>query len=97
MARLVSILCIFLFLSPCACTSRSQSKLAKALTVAVKDKKLSKGKMENILREYEMLRENEPEKAREYATQIVNAIEMGADSSHIEVLRRQLRGALKKV
>ena len=97
MTRLLSILCILLFLVPGACTSRDQSELAKALKVAVKEKNLSRKKMENILREYEMLRENEHDKAREYATQIINAIKMGADSSHIEVLRRRLRGDLKKV
>ena len=46
--------------------------------------------MENILDEYEQLKERDKEVAREYALKIVSAIEMGADSSHIDVVRRHV-------
>lgn len=46
--------------------------------------------MENILEEYEQLREKDKGIAREYALKIVSAIEMGADSSHIDVVRRRV-------
>ena len=97
MVKSVSTCFVLLLLLSAACTSKSQSDLSKALTVAVKEKKVSKEKMEDILIEYELLRENEKEKARTYADQIVKALEMGADSSHIDVLRKQISAGLKKV
>lgn len=97
MVKSLSIFFVLLLLLSCACTSKSQSELSKALTVAVKENKISKEKMEDILIEYELLRENEKEKARKYADQIVKALEMGADSSHIDVVRKQVSANLKKV
>ena len=97
MVRTASALCIVLFMLHGGCTSPGQSKLSRALTTAVKEKKLSREKMENILSEYELLRQDNKEKAREYAERIVTAIEMGADSSHIDVVRKRVRGKVKEV
>lgn len=72
-----------------ACSSKGHSELQKALSTAVSDEKLSPLQMENILKEYDALRDNDKEKARQYVEQIVTAIEMGADSSHIDVVRKQ--------
>ncbi|MEX2232569.1 MAG: hypothetical protein WD824_10440 [Cyclobacteriaceae bacterium] len=92
MSRVVTLCFILLFLLR-SCTSASQSELSKALTSAVKEKKISPKKMESILREYDMLRDDDNKKAREYAVQVLNAIEMGGDSSHIDVVRRQVVGS----
>lgn len=75
-----------------ACVPKSTSELKDALSVAVKEDKISPKKMETILEEYEMLREENKEKARIYVQQIVSAIKMGGDSSHIEVARKQVTG-----
>ena len=72
------------------CNTKSQSELSKALSGAVKEKKLSQKKMENILQEYGKLRDEDREKAREYVLQVLNTIEMGGDSSHLEVVRKQV-------
>lgn len=74
-----------------SCTSKGYRDLSDALTTAVKDQKLSVKKKQIILDEYELLRKEDPQKARKYVEQIVKAIEMGADSSHIDVMRRQVR------
>lgn len=73
-----------------ACFSGGESKLSKALTVAVKEKKISQKKVETILTEYEKIRDDDKKKAQEYVTQVLNAIEMGGDSSHIDAARRQI-------
>lgn len=75
-----------------ACVPKTTSELKDALSLAVKQDKISPKKMESILKEHEMLREEDKEKAREYVLQIVNAIKMGGDSSHIEVVRKQVAG-----
>ena len=49
--------------------------------------------MEYILREYDAIRDEDKGKAREYAVEVLNAIEMGGDSSHIDVVRRHLVGS----
>jgi hypothetical protein len=87
----IPLLLILLLLG--SCTSASHSELTKALTSAVKEKKISQKKMVSILREYDMLRDDDNKKAREYAVQVLNAIEMGGDSSHIDVVRRQVVGS----
>lgn len=74
-----------------ACTSEGPSALRNSLRDAVQEKRLSADKMEKILQEYEALREKDPEKAREYVLRIVSAIEMGGDSSHIDVVRKQVQ------
>ena len=83
-----------------ACFSGGESKLSKALTVAVKEKKISQKKVETILAEYDKIRDDDKKKAQEYVTQVLNAIEMGGDSSHIDAVRRQMlksRPAKKKI
>ena len=87
---------IAIFLLCAACTSKGHSDLSKALMKAVKDEKLSSEKMENILREYDRVRDHDPEKAREYGHQVIKAIEMGGDSSHIDVARRSVSREAEK-
>ncbi len=72
-----------------SCSSQGHSKLEKALSSAVADEKLSPRDQDAILEEYSALRDENKKKASEYAEQIVTAIELGADSSHIDVVRRQ--------
>lgn len=97
MFRTLRLICFFALLFPVACTSYKQSELTRSLNVAVKEKKISPEKMEKILEEYEQLKEKDEEIAREYVTKIVSAIEMGADSSHIDVVRRRVVHAGPKV
>lgn len=92
--RILSFLFLFML---SGCFTKGESQLSKALSGAVKEKKVSKKKMESILKEYEMLRDDDRNKARVYAEQIIQAIEMGADSSHIDVIRRKLSRESVKV
>ena len=71
-----------------ACASKGGSALSEALVRAVKEKKISEKKMENILTEYDKLRDEDKSKARQYVEQVVSAIEMGGDSTHIDVARK---------
>ena len=99
MTRIVLCLLSVLVLAG-ACFSGGESKLSKALTVAVKEKKISQKKVETILAEYDKIRDDDKKKAQEYVTQVLNAIEMGGDSSHIDAVRRQMlksRPAKKKI
>lgn len=73
-----------------ACFSGGESKLSKGLTVAVKEKKITQEKVETILAEYENIRDDDKKKAQEYVTQVLSAIQMGGDSSHIDAVRRQI-------
>lgn len=86
-------LLIAILLVSAGCTVTAESKLTKALSAAVREEKISRRKMESVLKEYEVLSEQDDEKARVYATKIIEAIEMGADSSHIDVIRRHLAGS----
>jgi hypothetical protein len=86
--------CIVLFAG--ACTSKTQSRLSKALIAAVKDDKISEKQMQDILEEEAKLREENRVKANDYALKILNVLEMGGDSSHLEVVRKQIRAAKKK-
>jgi hypothetical protein len=72
------------------CSSRGESQLSKALNLALREKKISQKKIESIITEYNKIREDDKEKAQEYVTQVLNAIEMGGDSSHIDAARRQI-------
>jgi hypothetical protein len=49
------------------------------------------------LKEHEMLRDQDHDKAKEYVLQLMNAIKMGGDSTHIDVVRRQILGVQKGV
>jgi predicted solute-binding protein len=80
---------VFLLVLALGC-SKGESQLSKALSTAVKEKKVSMKKMESILQEYEKLHDEDKIIAREYLNQILNAIEMGGDSTHIDVVRRQI-------
>lgn len=85
-----STLTFFLMLFILAACSKGESTLSKALTAAVKERKLTQKKMEYILAEYDELRDDDKQKAREYFDQVLNAIEMGGDSTHIDVARKQV-------
>lgn len=74
------------------CFTKGESELSKALSGAVREKKLSQKMMDNMLGEYNKLVDDDKVKAREYVKQVLNAIEMGADSSHIDVIRHQVVG-----
>lgn len=39
-----------------------------------------------------MLVDSDKDKAREYAAKLIKAVEMGADSSHLEVVRKEVIG-----
>jgi hypothetical protein len=73
-----------------ACVSKSESNLTKALSAAVKEQKISAQKMERILAEYDRLRDEDKKVAHDYAMVVLNAIEMGGDSSHIDAARKQV-------
>jgi hypothetical protein len=87
--RITKILLIVLLLTG-SCTSPTQSKLSKALVAAVKDQKVSEKKMQDILREEAQLRDEDRVKANDYALKILNVLEMGGDSSHLDVIRKQI-------
>lgn len=72
------------------CTSKSHSELNKALAAAVKDQKISNNKMRDILQEHEILIDRDDVKAREYGLKLLNVIEMGGDSTHIDLVRKQI-------
>ncbi len=72
------------------CSNGGQSELSRALSSAVKQKKVSQNKMQSVIAEYEKLREEDATSAREYAINILTAIEAGGDSTHIDALRREL-------
>lgn len=94
MPRLVAIVAVIALIAS-ACTSKGHSDLDKALSVAVKENKLSEKKKEIILKEYEILRKEYPERAKIYVDQVVKAVEMGGDSSHIDAVRRLAAGDRK--
>jgi hypothetical protein len=79
---------IFIFVISGACSSKGESALSKGLAVAVREKKITQKKMEYILAEYDKLRDEDKTKAREYVDEVLNAIEMGGDSTHIDAARR---------
>ena len=81
---------ILVCLLTAGCSSKGESSLTKALTGAVKEKKISPKKMEKILAEYDKLREEDKKVANEYVNIVRNAIEMGGDSSHIDAARKQV-------
>jgi len=83
---------IFVLISFClgSCGSPGTSKLSDALAKAVKEKKISEKKVESIMKEYELLRDRDKTIARKFADQILTAIQMGGDSSHIDAVRRSV-------
>ena len=86
-----NVLCFILILWVAGgCISRGESQLSKALTLAVKERKISQKKLENILIEYDKIRDDDKKKAQEYVELVLSAIEMGGDSSHIDAVRRQV-------
>lgn len=88
--RFYSLFLIILLLVAGACASKGESQLSKALSAAVKEKKVTPKKMEYILAEYNKLQDEDKAKAHEYVNQVLNAIEMGGDSTHIDVARKQV-------
>jgi len=84
-----------LALTASACASKGHSDLEDALSVAVKERKLSEKKREIILKEYDILRDEDKQKAKTYVEQVVKAVEMGGDSSHIDAVRRLAAGQRK--
>src|SRR5688500_13470426 len=82
----ISYITILFFLT--ACGTKGESELSKALSGAVKQKKVSQRKMDSIMKEYDMLREKDRDISRKYVEGIFNALEMGGDSSHVDVVRR---------
>ena len=81
-----SVILITLLFAAC---SAGHSELKKSLSSAVKDNKVSALAMEKILEEHEMLREEDRKNARTFADQVITALKMGADSSHLDVIRRR--------
>ncbi len=90
----ISLIVILLF---AGCSPKGPTDLSRALQAAVKDHKLSVMKMENIISEYNLLQKNDKEKAGEYVVKVLNVIKMGGDSSHIDVIRRQVLVVRKRV
>lgn len=79
---------LLLFCAGCSGAPRN-SDFTRALTAAVKEEYISEKKKVYILKEYEMLWNDDKDKAREYVLQMINALEMGGDSTHIDVVRNQ--------
>lgn len=88
--RVLTLSLVFILATATRCSFTGESELSKALSTAVKEKKLSAKKKEYILDEYDRLRDEDRTKAREYSEAVVNAVEMGGDSTHIDVARRQV-------
>ena len=88
--RAIAISVVFILSIATSCSFSGESELSKALSTAVKEKKLSAKKKEYILNEYDRLRDEDKSKARQYADGVVNAVEMGGDSTHIDAARRQV-------
>ena len=86
------ILFVAMAIAAFSCTSKGHSDLEDALSVAVKERKLSEKQMEIILKEYDILRKEDREKAKLYVEQVVKAVEMGGDSTHINAMRRLVTG-----
>jgi hypothetical protein len=94
MPRLLAFATIFtLILSGCG--FKGHSDLEDALSLAVKERKLTEKKKVIILKEYEILRDEDKQKARTYVEQVVKAVEMGGDSTHIDAVRRLAVGQRK--
>lgn len=91
----ITIIAAAIALSVSACTSKGHSALEDALSIAVKEKKLSEKKKEIILKEYEILKDENREKAKTYVDQVVKAVEMGGDSTHIDAVRSLAAGDRK--
>ena len=91
MPRLL-IIAVILALVASACATKGHSDLDDALSLAVKEKKLSEKKKGIILNEYEILRDRDKAKARTYVEYVIKAIEMGGDSTHIDAVRRLTAG-----
>lgn len=88
--RLRTFFIFSLILSLSACGSHGSSALSDALDTAIKEKRLTVKKKEFILTEYRKLRDEDKVKAREYVDQIVSAVKMGGDSTHIDAARMQV-------
>lgn len=85
------ITCLLLIVSFFAgCSSGGESRLSKALNLAVKERKVTQRKVDSILAEYNTIWDDDKKRAQEYVTQILSAIEMGGDSSQIDAVRRQM-------
>ena len=95
MSRLVTIIAIAAALSLSSCATKGRSALEDALSIAVKEKKLSEKKKNIILREYEILKDEDREKARTYVEMVERAVEMGGDSTHIDTVRKLAAGERK--
>jgi uncharacterized protein (DUF2225 family) len=96
--RYVIIPVLFLLFLCASCQlAGEKSDFNRALNGAVKDEKLSSKGMAEILREYSELREDDGDRAERYRLKVMNIIKMGGDSSHIDVARRQIFKAIKKV
>ena len=74
------------------CGTKGESELSKALSGAVKEKKVSQRKMDSIMKEYETLQDRDKKISRKYVESILNALKMGGDSSHIDVVRKLVAG-----
>ncbi len=95
--RHLTVSCFLIFMIAGSCATKGHTDLAEALTIAVKEKKLSDKKKEIILKEYDILRHEDKEKAKTYVEQVVKAVEMGGDSSHIDAVRRLAAGRRKGI
>lgn len=95
MRRFPTAVLLLVLMIAASCATKGYSALENALETAVKEKKLSAKKMEIILKEYDILRDQDKEKARIYVEQVEKAVEMGGDSSHIDAVRRLAAGKRK--
>ncbi len=93
--KLRSVFIIGMIFFVAACATKGSSALSDALTTAVKEKKISPKKKEFILAEYDKIRDQDKAKAHEYAGQVITAIEMGGDSTHIDAARMQVLREVK--
>lgn len=80
------ILIVFLFALGCT----AKDPLAKPLKAALADRKITKNKVSEIQKEYATLNDKDSEKAEEYVKRVTAVIEIGGDSSHIDLVRKQV-------
>ena len=81
-------LLIFFLLVMLSCSGKSGLELR--LENAVKDRKLSRQKSALILKEYDSISNKDEIKAANYAKRIREILDVGGDSSHVDLVRRQV-------
>lgn len=71
-----------------SCSGKGSFELR--LEAAVKDRMLTISKSHKVLAEYDSLLEHDKSRASTYAKRIREILDVGGDSSHVDLVRRQV-------